>query len=221
MKNVLLALLAMTLAPLANATTYRYADFDVELPNGASFDAIFAEYDTSTSTMTFAVDNLNKGGALLDGFWLVTNDGSDNPVGEDGLAILYADFNTSSLWAFAYNGENDPTSYSSTDYLGDFSSGIFSAGTVQGITLDVSSIYANLATNGPFDELIGIWFHPTWNTMTETDATGRLVDWEFSSQTWLDIPGWGTTTVVPVPGALLLYACALFGLGLVRKAKHA
>ena len=217
MKNTIVALLTVLLAPLANATTYQWANFDSLLGNGGTFDAIFTEYDSNTSTMTWAVDNAVLNGDLMDGFWLVTNNGPDNPQGEDGLAIFYADFTTSSLWAFEYNGANDATSFGTSAYLGNHSSGLFSIGNTLGFSINVGPIYSNLLSDGPFDENIGVWFRPTWGTSTQVDGSGRLINWNSEDESWLDLGGGSTITVVPVPGALLLYASALFGLGLVRR----
>ena len=224
MTKIITGLLVLLLAPLANATIYRYAQPNTDLAGGGSFDFLFTEYDTSTSVMTWAVDNIRLGGELMDGFWLVTNNGPDNPAGEDGLAIMYADFTTSSLWAFAYSGELEPSSFSTEEYFGNFSAGLFSGalyenlGNVLGFSINMDSIYANLLSSQPFDENIGIWFRPTWGTVTDTDATGRLTSFSSSGFSWYDIAG-GSTTVVPLPGALLLYGSALFGLSLVRRTR--
>lgn len=219
MKKIIIGLLAVLLTPLANATIFRYVDFNIPLGNGGTVDALFTEYDSSTSVMTWAVDNAVRNGALMDGFWLVTNNGPAPPTAADGLAIFYADFNSNSLWAFEYNGANDDTSYATSQYLGDFSSGLFSAGNTLGFSLNVDPIYANLFASSPFDAQIGIWFRPTWGTTTQTDGNGRLTDWDFTDESWLDTPDGGYPTIVPIPGALLLYGSALFGLGLVRRGR--
>lgn len=218
MGKIIVCLLAMLLTPSANAAVYRYVELDIDPVGGGSIDAIFTEYNTGTSVMTWAVDNMRLDGALMDGFWLVTNNGPANPKGEDGLAIWYADFNSNSLWAFAYGGEGGPDSYNTGAYFGDFSSGLFSLGNTQGFSVNVDSLYDNLLSSGPFDENIGIWFRPTWGTETGIDGNGRLTSFDFSDFSWHDIAG-HNTTVVPVPGALLLYASALFGLGWARRTR--
>lgn len=223
MKRWAIGLAATVLAPLANATIHQYEDLDVNMGNGGHVDGLFAEYDTDTSVMTWSVDNLTRAGSEMDGFWLVTNNGPDNPKGDDGLAIFYADFNSSSIWAFAYNGENNPSSYSDSEYLGDFSAGIIDAGTTRGFSLDVSSIYASLPTSSPFDDEIGIWFHATFDTDTETNTDGRLTDWDISAQSWYDRSGQSTTEgdptpdPIPVPATLPLLVIGLLGLRRMQK----
>ncbi len=222
MKQTLIGLAALVMAPLASADIYQYSVDNFALGNGGSMDNLFAEYDDSTGNMTWQIDNALWNGDLMDGFWLVTNDGPDNPKGDDGLAIFYADFNAGSLWSFAYNGQNNPNSYTSGEYLGDFSAGLINSGAILGFSMDVSSIYAQLPTSVPFDDQIGVWFHPTWGTSTITDENGRLIAWSYKHASWYDRAGKDTVTIepdpnVPVPAPLLLIATALIGLGYSRK----
>ena len=189
----------MLLAPVATATIYQFEEQDLSIARQTTIGSIFAEYNTETSVMTWEVDNIDRLGEKADGFWLVTNNGPENPKGDDGLAIFYADFSSSSLWAFAYNGKNNPSSYNNSEYLGDFSDGTYSFGSTFGFSIDVSSIYDNLSTDAPFDEQIGIWFHPNFGLVSEVDQDGRLTDWKFDMQTWYDSSGRDTTTVEPDP----------------------
>lgn len=217
-------ILTMALVPAANAALLQFEKTNVAFGNGAQADSIFAQYDTDTSVMTWTTDNLTRNGNLADGFWLVTNDGPDNPKGSDGLAIFYADFNANSLWAFGYNGQNNPASYTSTEYLGDFSAGIINAGTTRGFSIDVSSIYGALPTSAPFGEEIGVWFHGTWGTQTQTNQDGRLVNWSFRHQAWYDRAGLPTEIIepdpdpVPAPATLSLILMGLLGLRRLRAA---
>lgn len=225
MKKWIVGLAAAVLAPLANATLFQYEVNNGSMSNGTTFDSLLAQYDTDTSLMTWQTDNLRRNGALADGFWLVTNNGPNNPKGDDGLAIFYADFNNNGLWAFEYNGQNDPSSYTSSEYLGDFSAGIINAGNTRGFSIDVSSIYGALATDAPFDDEIGIWFHSTWNTQTVTDNSGQLTNWSFSNQAWYDRSGLPTEDVtpdpdpVPTPATLPLLILGLIGLRRMQKAR--
>jgi len=208
----------LALAPLANAALLQFETTNVVLGNGATADRISTQYDTDTALMTWTVDNLTRNGDLLDGFWLVTNDGPSNPKGTDGLAIFYADFNTNALWAFAYNGQNNPASYTSTDYLGNYSGGVINSGTTRGFSIDVSSIYGALPTDAPFGAELGIWFHASWSTQTQINQDGRLTNWEYQHEAWYDYAGLRTQIIepdpdpVPAPATLSLLLLGLFGL---------
>lgn len=214
------------MAPMANATIHQYENLDVNLGGGGSghMDGLFAEYDTDTSMMTWSIDNLTRAGSEMDGFWLVTNNGPANPKGEDGLAIFYADFNSNSIWAFAYNGENNPGSYSDSEYLGDFSGGIINSGTTKGFSIDVSTIYDSLSTSTPFDDEIGIWFHASFGTETKTHPDGRLGAWGYDAQSYYDRSGLPTTEgdptpdPIPVPATLPMLLIGLLGLRRMHKA---
>ena len=202
--------------PFANATVFQYQDGPGSFGNGGTFDSIFAEYSTGTSQLTWEVDNAVKNGSLMDGFWLVLNDGLNNPKGSDGLAIFYGDYNADRLWAFEYNGQNNPNSYASQGYLGDLSSSLIESGTKRGFSLDVSTIFNSLPTSAPFGDQIGIWFHPTWGTLTFAGAQDRLTDWNYESQSWYDRSG-QPTAQVPEPASLALLALGLAGIGVTRR----
>ena len=225
MNKWIVGLAAAVLTPFANATLYQYEVNNGTASGGTTFDSMLAQYDTDTQLMTWRTDNLQRNGQLADGFWLVTNDGPDNPKGDDGLAIFYADFNDNALWAFEYNGQNNPNSYVSSEYLGDFSAGIINTGTQRGFSIDVSTIYDALSTDVPFDDQIGIWFHMTWNTDTTVDQDGRLIDWDFSQQRYYDRAGMDTLDVtpdpdpVPTPATLPLILLGLIGMRRMQKAR--
>ncbi len=223
MRASILAGLLMTTCSVASADLIQYSRGAGSFGgNGASFDGISTSYDTGTQILTWEVDNARKNGALMDGFWLVLNDGPSNPKGGDGLAIFYADFvnhggsDNTGLWVFEYNGQNNPSSYQSHEYFGNFSSGLIDSGDIRGFELDVSSIYSQLATDAPYDDQIGIWFHPTWGTLTGVDNTGQLDSWWYRSQGWYDAAGRDTTRVSE-PSVLMLFGLGFLGLRLTRK----
>lgn len=214
------ALLTIAAANAAQAVVYQYSDAS-GMGNGAAFDSLVTTYDTDSGVLTWTTENLRRNGELMDGFWLVTNNGPSNPKGDDGLAIFYADFDANSLWAFEYNGQNNPYSYSAGEYLGDYSPGLFQAGDIQGFSLDVTSVYDQLSTDAPYDDQIGIWFHATFGTETQADPNGVLESWSYNAQSWYDRSGRPTIEVepdpdpnnpVPAPATLPMVLLALLGL---------
>lgn len=222
---------ALCYSSVSAAVIYDFSEGPGSFGNGGTFDSISTSYSTNTSVLTWEVENAQKNGALMDGFWLVLNDGPNNPKGDDGLAIFYADFvdydNAGSadnigLWAYEYNGQNSPNSYSQTDFLGDLTPGLIDNGTTRGFSIDVSSIFSQIATPFPYDDEIGIWFHPTWNTFSTTNAINNITNWTYGSQSWYDRSGQATTPglepgpTVPEPSTLAVFALGLFGLSLVR-----
>jgi len=225
------SLLGSTLlaAPAAMATTYSFETGPGHFGNGGSYDSISTSYNDWTNVLTWEVDNAVKNGQEMDGFWLVVNDGPDNPKGTDGLAIFYADFvdtdgagtnDNIGLWAFEYNGQNNPNSYASTAYLGSFMSALVDTGTTRGFSLDVSGIYSMIAATQPYGAELGVWFHPTFGYQSRVDANGRLIDWSGGTQSWYDKANLQTTITtasVPEPATLGLVLLGAAGLMSARR----
>lgn len=214
-----LALVAMVYSPLSLATVYEFStgpgDFGKPSHN-ASYDSIFSSYDDSSNILTWEVDNAVQNGALMDGFWLVLNDGPDNPKGTDGLAIFYADFSADSLWVYSYTGANNALSYTQGPLLDSFS-GLTNSGTTRGFSVNVANVFSQVTTSQPYSAEIGIWFHPTWGTSSEiADGSNALVSWGYESQSWYDRAGQDTVTVSE-PTSLLLLALGLVALFVRRK----
>ncbi len=215
-----LALAAMAYVPTSFATVYEFntgpGTFG-RTSHNATYDSIFTRYDDSSNVLTWEVDNAVKDGNLLDGFWVVLNDGPDNPKGTDGLAIFYADFTADSLWVYSYTGANNALSYTEGPLLDSFS-GLTSTGTTRGFSVNVANAYSQVGTSQPFSAQVGIWFHPTWGTTSVTNRDGSLDSWGFQSQSWYDRAGQNTVVTVPEPTPFILLAIGLFAF-LSRKQK--
>ena len=211
----------------ASAATYEY-----EINNGTfggspggTFDKLYSNFNDSTNVLTWELTNGTLGADAVDGFWLVLNDGP-NPKSSNvnELAILYADFTSNTLLAYAYNGQNNANSINTPGILiGDYSSSIIDSGNTIGFSFDVSAI--NSFTHGSitpadwkgmqYDEDIGVWFHAS----VGTSITGNPMDgydFNFAKQGWYDTSN-QQTSVVPIPPALALFAPALFGFMASRK----
>lgn len=203
-----LALAAMVYAPASMATLFELNVGAGNFGNGGSYDSIFTQYNDASGDLTWEVDNAVKNGSIMDGFWVVLNDGPDNPKGTDGLAIFYADFTQDTLWAYAYTGANNALSYTQGPLLESFN-GLTNSGTTRGFSVNVSNVYSQIGSEHPYSEEVGIWFHPTWGTNTSTDRDGALTAWGFATQSWYDRAGQDTTVTVPEPAPLALLALGL------------
>lgn len=195
----------------------------------AYYDEITSTYDATNEVLTWTTDNSrDSSGALMEGFWLVVNDGP-NPKTADvnELAIFYADFNSDTLSAYAYNGLNNSKSWKDPGILiGDYSAGLIESGSTQGFSIDVSAInsFTNPAIDplnwkgAQFDSTIGIWFHPVWGLDSEIDPAGLLTKFKYSHSAWYDKAN-KSTFLVPEPSTIALLALALVGFFFSRKRK--
>lgn len=210
---------ALFLAPLTHASLFEFNRGPGNSGGGYTYSDIQGSYDDQSGVLTWAADNfVNPNGELNDGFWLVLNNGGNNPRHDDGLAIFFADFSSDGLWAFEYNGKSNPSQYTNDEYFGSFSGALINEGTKRGFSIDVSDIYEQLPTQQPFDENIGIWFHAAWGTTTTLTDNGRLNTWSYDAQRSFDRSDLTTTVVeVPEPSILLLFFIGFAGLLWARK----
>lgn len=131
-----------------------------------------------------------------DGFWLVVSDG-DNPKGNGtDYAILYGDRAENRITAYTYTGANNSDSYETGTYLGTYD-GVFQDGGIDRkrgyeltmFSLDVGAI--NDAFGGDWKGVVlgaetGIWFHESAGSNFSYDADGKITDYTFASQMYLD-----------------------------------
>lgn len=142
---------------------------------------------------------------------------------------------------YAYNGLNgdnsfqDGTARSGTqtpDFIGALINGVNATMAVTntsggGRSLSISFDGTFVQTHQPLDAIdrarnewtglafgaqYGIWFHPVSGLSTAYNNTGRLTQWHYDGQGWLDL---ANQTTIPTPGA-----AAVLGLGALGAARR-
>ena len=207
-------------------------------PAGGRLSSIDTTYDPNAGTFSWAYTVEGPTSQPHNGFWLVVNDGPTNPKGEDGnLAILYGDLVSRNVTAYVYDGNNDPGSWQSSEFLESFA-GAIEVSDVDDNTRDVSfsiDVGREGGTSGinnrsfdpapsepwqgvAFGEEIGIWLHSTsGNGAPATyNADGSLASFATGASGWVDTGGL-ETHVVPEPGVLYLSALGLAAFGASRR----
>ncbi len=195
---------------------------------GAKYDGIKSTYDAGSQDFEWIVDYKNK---TAEGGWLVISDGPNPKNADDDLAILYFDKASQDVWAYAYNGKNNKKSYKETEFLGFFEDAYKTVGDVATLALNAAGINSKLETGLRFGPMIGIWFHPSFDSYSEGDSNG-LYEFYARKNGWYDTHydggkcevvrgghGGCVTTTVPEPGTLALLGAGLLGFGLRRRRK--
>ncbi|MCO7224603.1 PEP-CTERM sorting domain-containing protein [Pleionea sp. CnH1-48] len=186
--------------------------------NGGDITNIYTNYDADNSLFHWSSTLTQTNGQFTDGFWLVISDGP-NPKSQGGeYAIMCGDLNTGILTINTYNGVNGNNScYDSAGFIDSTSAGFISvsdSGTSRtfSFTLDVADI--NDYNKDPdwdgisFAENIGVWFHPSRGSVFNYDSNNQLTSYSFAGQGWYDTKD-RTTTPVPTPASILLFALGL------------
>ena len=160
-----------------------------------------------------------KHGKVNDGFWLVVSDGP-NPKGDvDEYAILYGDLNEARITAYVYSGQNNKNSYkNSGNFLESFENAIASSedSGVTSVSISISTDHINnyFPGNANWDGLafgneIGIWFHPTANSMFSYGTYGHLESFSAHTNGWYDTRA-ALLTTVPEPATIALLSIGVF-----------
>ena len=213
-----------TIATSASATIiYDYSrDAGVFGGNsGLAYDSVSATYNDTVHELTFTVDY--SGDEAADGGWLVLSPGANPKNSTTELGIAYFDAESGNVWTYAYNGENNASSYLGTEFLGFFEGAYSTIDGIGTLAFDVTEPNAALETGFAFGNNIGIWFHPASNVVVNGDENG-LNSFSAYGTGWLDTNNDGDCTgnegcivALPEPSSLLLIGLGAGVMGLRRR----
>jgi MYXO-CTERM domain-containing protein len=243
MRNAALAaiILAAGSSAAMATTTFIYQGANPgQNPAAGTLSNVKALYETGTDRFEFRFDSTANAGKNADGFWLAVS-GGPNPKGHSGeLALIYVDAINRKGAIYAYNGENGDNSYldgtsrpgiQTPDFIRSLdasnismnvtATGVrqlflsFDATTVQQhLPLDPIDRARNEWTGVAFGNRFGMWFHPVSGLNATFGADGRLTNWSYATQGWIDFADQPT---IPTPGAAAVLGLAALTAGRRRR----
>lgn len=189
--------------------------------SGLSYDSVNATYNEETEEFSFTVD---YAGDTADGGWLVVSPGANPKNSDSELGIAFFDADSGAAWIYAYNSQNNSSSWQDGDLLGYFDDAYTTIGDVATLAFDATSVQTGLESGFAFGPDIGIWFHPSANLEVAGDEEG-LTQFTPRQNGWLDTsydgncdnPGTGCVTQVPEPSTLLLLGIGAGTMALRRR----
>ena len=183
--------------------------------------SITTTFDDVTEELTWSSTFAKTSdGELPDGFWLVLSDGP-NPKNHDyEYAIFYLDGIENKLTAYAYNGQNNSSSWNTNPFLGSWDGdnvSVVDNGNERTLSFSIDASEMNSRNDlgdgwkgATFGEEVGIWFHAVDNLNTDYDANNHLTHFSGSGG-WFDT-GALKTEKVPEPGTIGAIGVGLLGL---------
>lgn len=159
----------------------------------ARHESVETTYNEETQVLTWSSTFSTIGNHVIDGGWLVLSDGP-NPKQQDlEYAIFYLDTDLNRLTAYAYNGQNNSSSYANNPFLGSwenvldvsdymvFENGQDVAKRTIGFEIDATDLNNAVSTNTDLDantwkgvaygDEVGIWKHFGTNTSVTYSGT--------------------------------------------------
>ncbi|MDB6139055.1 MAG: hypothetical protein JWO94_2127 [Verrucomicrobiaceae bacterium] len=243
---------------VATATTYQYqVSNPVQASAAGHIDSLLSTYDGSSHELSWQTTISGPGSTTADSFWVVLS-GGPNPKGiSDQLPIFYLDGSKSfdanglatgvapTLSAYAYNGQNGFTSFStpgvtllsSAGGAWDASNSLVATGDnsshTLGFTIDTSLLdnaaavgvdyaAAGASFNGAdwegagYGSQVGVWFHAVTTDSAPPTYDAQGTLTSFHLDTQTYVDNsYQGTTVVPEPSSAIMIALA--GLVLIHR----
>lgn len=235
---------AIGLAGGAHATTYSYSwsKGDAGLaPQANSYaqqlKTLNIGFDDATEVLNFSAEFLSGNNVSNDAFWLVLNDGPNPKSVNNELAILYGDVANGRITAYAYNGQNNSSSWQTpTAPLAVYNNALTKSGSTYSFSLDATTLNAlNVGPNWrgvDVDAKIGIWYHFTSSgsfTYAQngdiTSQSGTYVYADAADLTTTQTCNGGTcgggNNQVPEPASVAVLGLGLAALGAAQRKRKA
>lgn len=241
--GIVTAATAVVLSTAAQATAYNFiwnkGDASIA-PQANSYaqqlKTLSIGYDDATEVVTFSAEFLGGNSIGNDAFWLVLNDGPNPKSVNNELAILYGDLNNSRVTAYAYNGQNNASSWQApTAPLAVYNNAITKSGTTYGFSFDATALNAlNVGPNWRGIDVgnqIGIWYHFTssgsFTYAQNGDITGQSGTYVYADAANLTTTATcnggpcGGNNQVPEPASFVVLGLGLAALGAAQRKRKA
>lgn len=202
-----------------------------------SHQSIQTTYDALTGELTWSAKFDKKDNKLPNGGWLVLSDGPNPKDKNYEYAIFYLDGITKNLTAYAYNGQNNSSSWNSNPFLQSWENGVnvVNNDTERTLSFSINTNNINSRTDlgddwkgVQYSNNLGIWFHEVKfkrnrdDLIAKYDQEGKLTQFNYQKSGWFDSGILYTSMQeVPEPGTMGAIGISLLGLlGFSKKKKQ-
>jgi len=226
--------LAASAVPALAGITHSW-DYAGSQNAGAGSASVHTSFNTDTDQFTWNVSYSDGVARDTDGYWLVVGPGP-NPKGHAfEYAIMYFDASNISapvVSVYRYNGQNADNSWTTPgDLLASSITGVGGAsiaasasqsGAARSFSLSLDATVINGLYGGvdpdwtgiQYGQHIGVWFHTVGGLTASYDQNGRLTQFNYARQGWIDL---SNQTTIPGPAGLMALGMGLIATGRRRK----